>query len=233
MSLRAQGNAIDTWVFDLDNTLYPPDCDLFAQIDVRMTHYVSSLLQVEPLEARRVQKAYYAEYGTTLAGLMALHAVDPHDFLHHVHDIDVSVVDPDPELHALVRALTGKTLVVTNGSRAHADRVVTQLRLEGLFDDHFDIVAAGFAPKPKREAFDRLLEAHAFAPARAMMFEDLARNLEPAAAMGFTTVLVRSGKDWSHEPEGARPAGLEDQPAHVHHVTDCLKGFLRGMAPRS
>ena len=217
----------DTWVFDLDNTLYPAECDLFSQIDARMTAYVSALLQVEPGEARRVQKAYYAEYGTTLAGLMAQHQVDPHDFLHHVHDIDVTWVDPDPELATLVRALPGKKLVFTNGSRGHADRVVRRLGLEGLFDDHFDIVATGFAPKPKREAFDRLLEAHAFSPSRAMMFEDLARNLEPAAAMGFTTVLVRSAKDWSHEPEGARPAGAGDAPAHVHHVTDCLKSFLR------
>jgi putative hydrolase of the HAD superfamily len=146
-----------------------------------------------------------------------------------VPDIDVSLVDPDPELEGLVQALPGKKLVFTNGSRAHADRVVRQLGLEGLFDDHFDIVATGFAPKPKREAFDRLIERHAFSPSRAMMFEDLARNLEPAAAMGFTTVLVRSGKDWSHEPEGARPAGLGEAPAHVHHVTDCLKAFLRSL----
>ncbi len=218
----------DTWVFDLDNTLYPAECDLFAQIDTRMTAYVSALLQVDAIEARRVQKQYYFDYGTTLAGLMARHAVDPHDFLHHVHDIDVSPVSPDPELVQLVRALPGKRLVFTNGSHAHADRVVTRLGLDGLFDDYFDIAAAGFAPKPSRDAFDRLIAKHEFAPERAIMFEDLARNLEPAAALGMTTVLVRSGKDWSHEPEGARPAGRDDAaPAHVHHVTDCLKSFLR------
>lgn len=223
--------AHDTWVFDLDNTLYPAECDLFAQIDARMTAYVSSLLQVDPIEARRVQKAYYAAYGTTLAGLMAQHQVDPHDFLHHVHDIDVSLVDPDPDLEHLVRGLPGRKLIFTNGSRAHADRVVRRLGLEGIFDDHFDIVASDFAPKPQLEAFHRLIEAHGFSPARAMMFEDLARNLEPAAALGFTTVLVRSSKDWSHEPEGARPAGSGDTPAHVHHVTDCLKTFLRELSP--
>jgi putative hydrolase of the HAD superfamily len=221
---------IDTWVFDLDNTLYPAECDLFAQIDRRMTDYVSALLQVERTEALRVQKQYYFEYGATLAGLMARHAIDPHDFLHHVHDIDVTPVDPDPELVDLVRALPGKRLVFTNGSHAHAARVVARLGLEGLFEDYFDIAAAGFAPKPKPESFERLIARHGFAPNRAMMFEDLARNLAPAAALGMTTVLVRAAKDWSHEPEGARPAGRDDPaPDHVHHVTDCLKSFLRAL----
>jgi putative hydrolase of the HAD superfamily len=217
----------DVWVFDLDNTLYPAECDLFAQIDVRMSAYVATLLDVSVEEARRVQKQYYLEYGTTLAGLMARHAVDPHEYLHYVHDIDVSPVEPDAELAALIGALPGRRLVFTNGSRAHADRVVTRLGLAGLFDDHFDIVAADFAPKPQRAAYDRLIARHGFDPNGAVLFEDIPRNLEPAAALGFTTVLVRTTKDWSHEPEGARPAGPGEAPAHVHHVTDCLKAFLR------
>jgi putative hydrolase of the HAD superfamily len=219
--------AVDTWVFDLDNTLYPADCDLFAQIDVRMTAYVSTLLSIEPQEARHVQKTYYAEYGTTLAGLMHRHQVDPHDFLHHVHDIDVSPVAPDPALARLIAALPGKRLVFTNGSRAHADRVVRRLGLEGLFEDYFDIAATGFVPKPKPAAFEALIAKHQFDPTRAAMFEDLARNLEPAAALGMKTVLIKSSKDWSHEPAAARPAGLDEpQPDYVHHVTDCLKTFL-------
>jgi putative hydrolase of the HAD superfamily len=233
MTSKRISAAFDTWVFDLDNTLYPAECDLFAQIDARMTAYVSALLQVDSVEARLVQKRYYFEYGTTLAGLMAQHAVDPHDFLHHVHDIDVSPITPDPELLSLIEALPGKRLVFTNGSHAHASRVVARLGLEGAFDDYFDIAAAGFAPKPQPIAFDRLIAKHNFAPAKAIMFEDMARNLAPAAAIGMTTVLVRSTKDWSHEPEGARPAGPSETAAdHVHHVTDCLKAFLRAVPPQ-
>jgi putative hydrolase of the HAD superfamily len=230
MSTPAAFDGVQTWVFDLDNTLYPGESDLFAQIDAKMTAYVSQLLSVEPAEARQIQKQYYGTYGTTLAGLMALHQVDPHDFLHHAHDIDVSLLAPDPELGRLIDMLPGKRLVFTNGSRAHADRVVRRLGLDGLFADHFDIVDTGFTPKPSRTAFDRLIARHGFAPDRAAMFEDLARNLEPAHALGFKTVLIRSGKDWSHEPASVRPAGLDAQQAdHVHYVTDCLKTFLRGV----
>ncbi len=219
--------AIDTWVFDLDNTLYPAATDLFAQIDLKMTAYVSRLLSVEPQEARRIQKLYYAEHGTTLSGLMARHDVDPHDFLHFVHDIDLSPLDADPALAQAITTLPGRKLVFTNGSHGHAERIVRKLGLEGLFDDYFDIVAADFQPKPQRAAFDLLIARHGFDPARAVMFEDLARNLEPAHALGMTTVLVQSAKDWSHEPAAARPAGpSDDQPAHVHHVTDCLRSFL-------
>jgi putative hydrolase of the HAD superfamily len=232
MSLSPAG--IDTWVFDLDNTLYPAATDLFAQIDAKMTDYVARLLNVEPPEARRIQKLYYAEHGTTLSGLMARHHVDPHDFLHSVHDIDLAPLAPDPGLAQAVAALPGKKLVFTNGSHGHAERVVKKLGLEGLFDDYFDIVAAAFQPKPQRAAFDLLLARHGFDPARAVMFEDLARNLAPAHALGMTTVLVHSAKDWSHEPAGARPAGPGDEkPAHVHHVTDCLRGFLTASLARA
>jgi putative hydrolase of the HAD superfamily len=217
----------DAWVFDLDNTLYDPCTDLFAQIDVRMTGYVSGLLGLEAGEARLLQKRYYAEHGTTLAGLMAVHGADPRPFLDHVHDIDLSVLDPDPALAALIKALPGRKFVFTNGSRGHAERVTARLGLAGLFDDLFDIEAAQYEPKPRPSAFGHLVERTGIDPSRSVMFEDMARNLAPAHALGFTTVLVASDKDWRHEPEGARPAGLDDpRPDHVHHVADCLKGFL-------
>jgi putative hydrolase of the HAD superfamily len=222
MSLPAAFASVDAWLFDLDNTLYPPETDLFAQIDARMTDYVSRLLRVDAVEARAVQKRLYAEHGTTLAGLMTQHAVDPHDFLHHVHAIDLAPLSEDRRLARLIAQLPGKRIVFTNGSHGHAERVSEKLGLAGLFDDFFDIEDAGFAPKPQRAAFDRLIARHGIDPARTAMFEDLARNLVPAAALGMRTVLVRSTKDWSHEPEGARPAGPGETHVHVDHVTDCL-----------
>jgi putative hydrolase of the HAD superfamily len=217
---------VRAWVFDLDNTLYPSECDLFAQIDARMRAWVARYLGVSEDEARAVQKRYYAEHGTTLKGLMANHGAIPNEYLDFVHDIDVSVVPPDAILRARIEALPGTRIVFTNGSEGHARRVLKQRGLEGVFDRMFDIVACGFEPKPARVAFERMMDACAVDPAASAMFEDLPRNLEAAHALGFTTVLVRTGHDWSHEPEGARPAGRGEAPACAHYVTDDLTHFL-------
>ncbi len=217
---------VRAWVFDLDNTLYPSHCNLFSQIDARMTRWVSEFLDLPADEARLIQKRYYAEHGTTLKGLMARHGMAPAEYLDFVHDIDLSVVEADSVLRARIEALPGTRVVFTNGSHGHAERVLEKRGLSGLFDHTFDIVAAGYEPKPARAAFDRMMEACGVAPDRAAMFEDLERNLEPAHALGFTTVLVRTDHDWSHEPEGARPAGPGAAPPHAHHVTDDLCAFL-------
>ena len=215
------------WVFDLDNTLYPAECDLFAQIDVRMSEYVSRLLSVDIDTARVTQKQYLVEHGTTLNGLMVVNGIDPAPYLDYVHDIDLSPVDPDPELARLVAALPGKKIVFTNGSRGHAERVTDKLGLGGLFHHFFSIEDADYVPKPRPQAFARLIAQCGVEPRQSVFFEDLARNLEPAEALGFTTVLVTSTKDWSHEPPEARPAGAGEAPAFVHHVTSDLKEFLR------
>ncbi|MGD2134182.1 MAG: pyrimidine 5'-nucleotidase [Maricaulaceae bacterium] len=217
---------VEAWAFDLDNTLYPSECDLFAQVDVRMTEYVARALGLSPGEARAVQKRYYAEHGTTLAGLMKLHDVPPDDFLDYVHDIDLAPVEPCAILRANIAALPGRKFVFTNGSRGHADRVLDKRGLTGLFDDVFDITASAYAPKPMRDAYERFVAHCGVDPRRAAMFEDIPRNLAPAAEMGFVTVLVRTGKDWSYEPEHARPAGPGEAPDHVDHVTDDLTAFL-------
>ncbi|MGE3303687.1 MAG: pyrimidine 5'-nucleotidase [Hyphomonadaceae bacterium] len=217
------------WVFDLDNTLYPAECNLFAQIDQRMTAFVSRFLNVDAAQARQVQKAYLVEHGTTLNGLMARHGLAPGEFLDFVHDIDLAPVSPDPLLAETIAALPGRKLIFTNGSRRHGERVAAKLGLDGLFEDIFDIAASGYAPKPTSASYERLLQRHGFDPHRAVLFEDLTRNLAPAAAMGFTTVLVRSAKDWSHEPEAVRPAGAEPAPDYVHYSTDHLAGFLRAL----
>src|SRR5690606_29940080 len=193
---------------------------------------VANFLGVDEDEARRVQKRYYAEHGTTLKGLMVHHGAAPDDYLDFVHDIDLSAVPRDETLRARIAALPGARIVFTNGSEGHARRVLEKRGLADLFDRCFDIAACGFEPKPARAAFDRMTRACGVAPARAAMFEDLPRNLEPAHALGFTTVLVRTAHDWSHEPEGARPAGRHEAPPHAHFVTDDLTAFLGDIRTR-
>ncbi|VAV98857.1 Pyridoxal-5'-phosphate phosphatase, Alphaproteobacterial type [hydrothermal vent metagenome] len=215
------------WVFDLDNTLYPPACDLFAQIDQRMTHYVAKTLQLPTEQARVLQKQYYLKHGTTLNGMMHNHDVDPVDFLSFVHDIDHSVLRRDAALRAAIQALPGNKFIFTNGSQSHAQNVLLALGLDTVFDGMIGIEATGFVPKPEQSAYDHLVQHFALDPELCVFFEDMERNLAPAFDMGFVTVLVTSDKDWSHEPEGARPASLGDTHAHVDFTTDNLSEFLQ------
>ena len=164
------GHVMD-WVFDLDNTLYPAECDLFAEIDTRMTDFVSRLLELPPLEARKVQKHYYATYGTTLSGLMKVHKIDPADFLHHVHDIDLSPLPDLPVLRQAISALPGRKFVYTNGSRRHAERVVGKMGLEDLFHGSFGIEDAEYTPKPNQSSYDRFCALHDVAPRKAIFFQ--------------------------------------------------------------
>jgi putative hydrolase of the HAD superfamily len=222
---------VDVWVFDLDNTLYPPSCNLFAQIDVKMRTYIADLLNVAPDEAYRLQKQYYRDHGTTLAGLMALHGVQPQRFLDFVHNIDVSVVPPNPPLAAALEQLPGRKLVFTNGTVAHATRVLNRIGIHDHVEDIFDIVHADFVPKPKRETFERFVRNHAVAPARAAMFEDLDRNLAPAHALGMTTVLVRDSR--GHADPAVRSWGEALDAPHVHYRTEDLARFLTTIRLRS
>lgn len=222
---------VTDWVFDLDNTLYPAECDLFAEIDTRMTEFVSSFLGLPSAEARKVQKHYYKTYGTTLSGLMDLHDMEPTDFLHQVHEIDLTPLPDLPDLRAALAALPGRKFVYTNGSRRHAERVTEKMELAHLFDGSFGIEDADYTPKPHLDSYHAFLKQHDVNPNGAIFFEDLARNLRPAKDLGFTTVLVHSEKDWSHEPVGARPATLEDLlkddgPDHIDYVTGDLAAFL-------
>ncbi|NWG91397.1 MAG: pyrimidine 5'-nucleotidase [Parvularculaceae bacterium] len=220
---------VESWVFDLDNTLYPAECRLFSQIDRRMADFIRFSIRVDEAEARRLQKRYYVEYGTTLAGLMAEHGTPPDDFLDYVHDIDHSAVPHDARLKAAIAALPGRRFVFTNGSVAHAAKVLGRIGLDGLFDDVFDIKAADFTPKPHRGTYEKFLAACRIAPAAAAMFEDLAHNLEAAHDLGMTTILIAQDAAWfADEPADKRPARPGDaRPPHVHHVTDDLAGFLQ------
>ncbi|MEL7546735.1 MAG: pyrimidine 5'-nucleotidase [Pseudomonadota bacterium] len=217
----------DVWVFDLDNTLYPAECDLFAEIDQRMTDFVARFLHVDRVEARQIQKRYYAEHGTTLKGLMSLHGMAPADFLHHVHEIDLSPLPKLPALADAIARLPGRKYVYTNGSRRHAERVTAYMGLGEVFHGQFAIEDSAYAPKPDAQSYDLFCNRFAVSPNRAVFFEDLTRNLVPASALGFKTVLVHSEKDWSHEPSDARPAGSgDDLPDEIDYVTGDLTGFL-------
>jgi putative hydrolase of the HAD superfamily len=225
---------VESWVFDLDNTLYPAECRLFAQIDARMADFIRTTIGVDHAEARRLQKYYYVKYGTTLAGLMNEHATAPEDFLDYVHDIDNTVVPEDQALRRAIEALPGRRYIFTNGSVAHAERVLARIGLEGLFDDVFDIRAADWTPKPHRSTYEKFLAATSVRPRESAMFEDLAHNLEAAHALGMTTVLVCQTASWfADEPAEKRPAQPGDNHgAHIDHATDDLAGFL-GMAKKA
>jgi putative hydrolase of the HAD superfamily len=186
---------IDAWIFDLDNCLYPASTDLFALIDVRMGEYIARLLGVDAAEARRVQKLYFHEHGTTLAGLMAAHGVDPHEFLDYVHDIDLARLAADPALVAALDRLPGRKFVFTNGDEAYAGRVLARLGLDDAFDGLHDIHAMAYVPKPNPASYAALCERHGIAPERALFAEDMARNLAPAKALGMTTVWVDNGSE--------------------------------------
>jgi len=202
---------VRTWVFDLDNTLYPPAIRLFDQIDRRMTAYVMRLTGLDQGRADRLRHDYWRQYGTTLAGLMAHHDIDPEPYLVEVHDIDFTPLTPDPALRAGIEALPGRKVVYTNGSSPYARRVIAARGLDGLFDAVYGVEHAGYAPKPQPAAFAAVFAADGLDPARAAMFEDDPRNLRVPHDLGMRTVHV------APEPEPA---------AHIHHHTDDLAGFL-------
>jgi len=222
---------VETWIFDLDNTLYPASCRLFDQIDVRMGEFISNLFQVDRIEARRIQKDYFYKYGTTLRGLMEEHRIDPDAFLDYVHDIDHSPVPTNSLLAAHLEALPGRKLVFTNGTVRHAENVMHRIGVTHLFHGIFDIVHSDFIPKPSRGPYEKFIAQHQVDPARAAMFEDIARNLEVPAALGMTTVLVRD----DHNEDGAminKLNGDADGAPYVHHQTSDLAGFLGGIVNR-
>ena len=219
---------IDTWVFDLDNTLYPAECNLFAQVDQRMGQFIARHLGVPFEHARHLQKSYYRQFGTTLSGLMQVHRMDPAPFLDYVHDIDLSVVPHSPELRAALLALPGRRLIFTNGSVAHAERVADKIGILDLFEGICDIVATGYRPKPGAGAFNAFVKRHGVDPKRAAMFEDMPQNLEVPHALGMTTVLIRS--TYVDHPAQAKALAWTTPPAHVHHMSDDLAGFLARLA---
>ncbi len=212
------------WIFDLDNTLYPSEINLFAQIDKRMGLFISQELGVPLAYARHLQKSYYYQFGTTLAGLMKVYGTDPSKFLDFVHDIDLDCVREHPDLRRGIDALPGRKLIFTNGSRGHAERVALKLGVLELFEDICSIESCDFVPKPSHDAFLRMTNAHNVDPKSAAMFEDLPHNLEPAFELGMKTVLVMS--HYMDHPAQKKIATWQELPGHVQFLTDDLAGFL-------
>ena len=216
--------ATRAWIFDLDNTLYPAECNLFAEVDRRMGEFIARYLGVPFAHARHLQKTYYRQFGTTLAGLMQVHKLDPAEFLAYVHDIDLSVVAEAPELRAEIAALPGRRLIYTNGSRGHAERVAEKLGVLDLFEDICDIAACDYVPKPEADAFQRMVERHGVAPQEAAMFEDMPMNLAVPHDLGMTTVLVHSS--YLDHPVQSEMKRWSELPDHIHHMTHDLRAFL-------
>ena len=220
---------VDAWVFDLDNTLYPAGSDLWPKIDQRITAWMMAFYGLDGISARALQKFYYQRHGTTLRGLMETDAIDPATFLAFVHDIDRSSIVADLPLAAAIRALAGRKLILTNGSRFHALATAEALGLGGLFEDVFDIVAGDLVPKPEAAAYERFLVRYAIDPTRAVMLEDIPRNLVVPKALGMITVLVVP-KPGSLDTREAFEIVSEVAPAHIDYVTSDLAGFLRAVA---
>jgi len=213
--VATQFSHVRAWVFDLDNTLYPPTTGLFPQIQDRMTGWVMNKLRLGKREADALRQTYWARYGTTLSGLMREHGIDPLPFLAHVHDIDFSELAPDPDLRSRIADLPGRRIVYTNADTAYAHRVLAGRGLDGLFDAVYGVEDAEFLPKPERKAFERIYSLDGLDPTGAAMFEDDPKNLLAPHEMGMKTVHVA--------PEA-------HVAPHIHHHTDDLAGFLALLA---
>ncbi len=208
---------IDAWIFDLDNTLYPAATNLFALIDAKMTDYIANLRGVDHAEAHRVQKSYFRDYGTTLAGLIADHDTDPHEFLDYVHDIELDRVDADARLVANIARLPGRKLVFTNGDAPYAQRVLDRLGLGTSFEAIHDIHAMDYVPKPAPASYAAMCARWAIDPASALFVEDMVRNLAPAKALGMTTVWINNGSE---------QAGGAACPSYVDYEIGDLSDWL-------
>lgn len=221
-SLAMDFRHINVWVFDLDNTLYPAQTPVFAQIERRMTLFVQQYLGLDHDAARRVQKSYYRDHGTTLGGLMRVHGVDPEAYLAFVHDIDLSVLEADARLAEAIANLPGRRFVFTNGCRHHAQRVLERLGVSRFFEDHWDIRTVAFCPKPDPNSYRSVLARVNAVPAQTAYFDDIPRNLVPAHALGCTTVLVEHDREWSRQG----PKQPEVRPENIDYRTSDLCAFL-------
>jgi putative hydrolase of the HAD superfamily len=223
--VRARFAAVDTWVFDLDNTLYPAGSPVWPMIDERITRWLADLMGIDGLTARGLQKYYYRRYGTTLKGLIEDHAITPDAFLSFVHDIDRTSLLPNPALVEAVRALPGRKLILTNGSKEHALRTTERLGFAADgFEAVFDIVSADLVPKPDAATYDRFLALYGVDPRRAAMVEDLVKNLAVPHARGMATLLVVPSATMEDNREPWERLGAEEP--YVDAATDDLAGFL-------
>ena len=215
---------VDVWIFDLDNTLYPHEARVWPQVDERITLYLMQKFGLDGMSARALQKYFYHKYGTTLRALIDEFAIDPYEFLDFAHEIDHSQIALDEALGDAIEALPGRKLILTNGSRRHAENVATKLGIFHHFEDVFDIAAADFVPKPERRAYERFLDKHAIDPARSAMFEDIAKNLVVPHDLGMTTTLVVPRTiDPFRDPVEQEAV----EAPHIDYITNQLADFLK------
>ena len=218
--LSSPFQSIDTWIFDLDNTLYPASSRLFDQVDRRITEYIMQALDLEWDDAHKKQKLFFREYGTSLSGMMEVHNIPANEYLEYVHNIDLSPLAPSPVLNQALEQLPGRKVIFTNGSTAHAKNVTEKLGITHHFDATFDIVDCEFTPKPDLIVYEKMLSTLSINPKSAVMIEDMARNLVPAAALGITTVWVRTEEAWAVEGAGGD---------HIDHIVDDLTEWLNSI----
>jgi putative hydrolase of the HAD superfamily len=211
----------ETWIFDLDNTLYPAECNLFAQVQQRMGDFIATTFALDAQAAAEKRKYFFHKHGTTLRGLMVEHGIDPATFLDYVHDIDLAALPELPALSEALERLPGRKLIYTNGTVAHAERIMRRLGVDRHFEGVFDIVASDYVPKPEAAPYQAMLGRHGIAPESAVMVEDMARNLKPAAALGMTTIWVPTDAAWSQPDPGER--------SYIHHTAPDLTAFLAAL----
>ncbi len=220
---RTDLSDVETWIFDLDNTLYQASPKMHGEVDELLGSFVSEFLDVDRIEARRIQKAYFHEFGMTLCGLIENHDLDPEVYFRHMLRADLSSIGPDPALVDAIAALKGRKVVYSNAPSAHVNQVLEQIGLTPHFDAVHDIEAAGFTPKPAHAAYAELCLRYDIAPGRAVMIDDIPRNLKPAAEIGMTTVWKKTDAEWAVDAE------VSD---YVHHVTDDLLAWLQALSNR-
>ncbi len=208
---------VETWIFDLDNTLYPVGTNLFASVSQRIGQYIARHFDIDLAEARRLQRRYFLEYGTSLRGLMTVHNIPPKEFLDYVHDIELDALDPWPELDRALTRLPGRKVIFTNAAAGYAERVVAKLGVERHFIGVFDVVAADYRPKPDPAPYEVLCARYGIRPEQAAMVEDMSVNLGPAHRLGMTTVWVPSEADWRDRDPDLK---------HIHHVVEDLPAWL-------
>ena len=211
-------NNIKYWLFDLDNTLYDGATKVFEQVDKKMTKFISEKLSVSPEEARKIQKNYFEEYNTTLNGMIKHHKIDADEFLEFVHDVDLNFLSKDVVLENEIKKLSGKKIIFTNGSRAHAENVTKRIGIDKLFDGIFDIRDSEFIPKPSKAPYKKLVENYKIEPEYCIFFEDIARNLKPAFEMGMKTVWIKNNEPWA--------AKFSDS-SFIDYKTNKLANFLK------
>jgi putative hydrolase of the HAD superfamily len=211
---------IDTWVFDLDNTLYRTSQEMLAQIDDLMGSFISEFLNVDRVEARRIQKGYFRSHGLTLRGLMVEHGLDPKVYVDHLSQLDLSDVQPNPVLAKVLDYLPGRKVIYTNAFTEHTREVMERIGITAQFDAVYDITDANYIPKPAIESYRQLCNLHGINPKRAAMVEDISKNLEPAAELGMTTVWVQTNTAWAKDVT---------ETGHIDHITDDLTLWLENI----